>query len=134
MTTPELRSGVRSSTVAERGRALSIASIGILAVAAWLALWLGHGAGHGLLLHHGGHAAAPSAMAAMMFVGGWTVMTVAMMLPTSLPVVVVFQAMVENRADRGWLITLVVLGYLVAWSAFGAIAYLVVLTSQCRQP
>jgi predicted metal-binding membrane protein len=113
---------VGDATIADKGRALAIASIGALAAAAWLALWLGHGVLHH---HHGGLATGPSGPEALMFIGGWTVMTVAMMLPTAIPVVVVFDAMVAGRSDRAGLIALLVLGYVLAWSAFGAIVYVV---------
>src|SRR5574342_1011713 len=40
------------------------------------------------------------------FVAGWTVMTIAMMLPTSLPLFNLFQRLVRRREDSGLLLAL----------------------------
>jgi predicted metal-binding membrane protein len=58
------------------------------------------------------------------FVLGWTVMTIAMMLPTSLPLVDLFQRLVRRREDSGLLTALLIAGYLVTWSAFGFAAHM----------
>jgi predicted metal-binding membrane protein len=57
------------------------------------------------------------------FVAGWTLMTVAMMLPTSLPLVAFFRTLVRERAQRGSLVLLLVLGYLTVWVAFATLAH-----------
>jgi predicted metal-binding membrane protein len=94
---------------------------------AWLILW--HW-GHSPYLHYLHHAhlhAAPGGggpvVAGLIFVGAWTVMTVAMMLPTSVPLVSLFSTLVRQRADRALLVALVLAGYLLAWAAFGVLAY-----------
>lgn len=58
------------------------------------------------------------------FVAGWTVMTIAMMLPTSLPLFTMFQRLVRRREDSGLLLALLIAGYLVTWSAFGLAAHM----------
>jgi predicted metal-binding membrane protein len=55
---------------------------------------------------------------------GWLLMTAAMMLPTILPLVRIFDRMVVGRTDSGTLRGLLMAGYLLGWSAFGAAAYL----------
>lgn len=55
----------------------------------------------------------------LLFVLGWVVMIIAMMLPTSLPLVVLFRGIVRQRADRSLLISLLLLGYLSVWTIFG---------------
>lgn len=65
---------------------------------------------------------APVAHAAL-FVGGWVLMTVAMMLPTTLPLATVFARLTRLRPDRTLLALLLVAGYLVAWTAFGIAAH-----------
>ena len=55
---------------------------------------------------------------------GWVVMTTAMMLPTTAPLMRVFQQVVQNRPDRLRLIGLVILGYVAVWTAVGAVAIL----------
>ena len=52
-------------------------------------------------------------------------MTVAMMLPTSIPLIAIFNRIAHDRPDRGLLTGLVIIGYLSAWMGFGAIAYAV---------
>jgi predicted metal-binding membrane protein len=55
----------------------------------------------------------------IVFVLGWVLMITAMMLPTSVPLIALFGAMVRARSDSGRLIGLLVLGYLSAWTMFG---------------
>src|SRR5438105_5622574 len=61
--------------------------------------------------------------AMLLFVLGWVVMIVAMMLPTSLPLVALFRGMVRQRADGGRLIGLLLLGYLSVWTVFGLVVH-----------
>jgi predicted metal-binding membrane protein len=60
---------------------------------------------------------------AVIFIAGWTLMTIAMMLPTSLPLVAIFRSLVRRRDDRGSLVTLLVVGYLSVWTLFAALAH-----------
>lgn len=114
-------------------RTLIVPLLGIMAVFAWAALWwleqsvfsslfYQHDTGHAA--HHG-HAMAPPWLAATGFVAGWLLMTVAMMLPTTFPLVGRFQHMVSARR-RGPLVVLLVLGYLGAWLPVGLLALLLV--------
>lgn len=57
------------------------------------------------------------------FVASWVLMTIAMMLPTSLPLVTLFLRMTARRADQLRLAVLLVAGYLGVWTAFGALAH-----------
>ncbi len=54
------------------------------------------------------------------YVAGWTLMTAAMMLPTTLPLLEIFRRMTAQRRDRAGLLALVIAGYLGVWLAFGA--------------
>jgi predicted metal-binding membrane protein len=56
-------------------------------------------------------------------VAGWVLMTLAMMLPTSLPLVSMFQRMTSRRKDGTRLVALLVCGYLVVWLLFGVLAH-----------
>jgi predicted metal-binding membrane protein len=58
------------------------------------------------------------------FVLGWTLMTVAMMLPSSLPPVHLFRRMLVDRPDAGGLLAWLLVGYLAVWALFGVAAYL----------
>jgi predicted metal-binding membrane protein len=50
-------------------------------------------------------------------------MTVAMMLPTSLPLLELFRRLTRRRPDRMALVALLVAGYLGVWIAFGVVAH-----------
>ncbi|MGH6948060.1 MAG: DUF2182 domain-containing protein [Kiloniellales bacterium] len=58
------------------------------------------------------------------YVGGWTLMSATMMLPSVFPLLGLFRRVSAARADRGLLSALLIAGYLVAWSAFGLLAHL----------
>jgi predicted metal-binding membrane protein len=68
--------------------------------------------------------AGPIVLPAVLYVGGWLLMTVAMMLPTVVPLLNLFSRLTAQREDRGTLLTLIVVGYLVIWCAFGLVAHL----------
>lgn len=95
-----------------------------LSAAAWLALWLwGQSPYSRYLSHHSLESAVQNVALAPLFVVSWTVMTVAMMLPTSLPLVLLFQTVVRQRRERRALVGLLLAGYLSVWSLFGAALY-----------
>ncbi len=109
----------------------------LLTASAWLTLWLWTASPYGRYLDHGGWLEAGLAGAVCralpagevvlpgaLYVGGWLLMTAAMMLPTTLPLLEIFRRMTAARADRTRLLALVTLGYLGAWSGFGLVAHL----------
>jgi predicted metal-binding membrane protein len=104
-------------------------ALSLLAAAAWLALWLGH-ASHGLLHQHHWVSGEPSLSSLLVFSAGWTVMTVAMMLPTTLPLVATFYAVARDHRRSALLVGLVILGYLLAWAGFGAAVWGALLAAQ----
>lgn len=115
---------VRGSTAHLPGGRLVLAAIALLVGAAWLALWMWERSPEARFLHHaGGTGAAPIAETAL-FVVGWTVMTVAMMVPTTVPLVRLFGALVSRRRRPGLLVAVLLAGYLVTWVGFGALVYL----------
>ena len=54
---------------------------------------------------------------------GWVLMIVAMMLPSSVPLVITFAALVGRRRRPGGLVALLLAGYLVVWAGFGLAAW-----------
>ena len=62
---------------------------------------------------------------AVLYVLGWVLMTVAMMLPTALPVLTVFGRLIGERANAGRLMALAAGGYLLVWLGFGLAAHLI---------
>jgi predicted metal-binding membrane protein len=101
-----------------RDRAILGGSLVALAAAAWVALWLWEASPGGRYLHHAG-GGGPVPLEAALFTGGWILMIVAMMLPSSVPLVVTFRALVGRRARPDVLVALLLLGYLLVWGAFG---------------
>lgn len=101
-----------------------LASVGLLAAAAWLSLWAWERSPGARYLHHGSAGGNQPALETALFVGGWLVMTVAMMLPTTVPLLATFSGMVSRRPGHLRLVAVVVAGYLVTWTAFGAGLYL----------
>ncbi|HVL57822.1 MAG TPA: DUF2182 domain-containing protein [Burkholderiaceae bacterium] len=132
-------------------RGLLLPLVGALVVLAWIALWVWdldhavsltaaapddhvHHAAHPppveagthshASAHHAPSDAAPRWRAvAATYVGGWLLMTIAMMLPTTLPLLEIFRRMIAARSDRGLLLALLIVGYLAIWLAFGLLAF-----------
>ncbi len=105
-----------------RDRAILTGSLVALAAAAWLALWLWEGSPYGHYLHHGADAG-PLPLEAALFAVGWVLMIVAMMLPSSIPLVMTFAALVSRRRRPGRLVALLLVGYLAVWGGFGVAAW-----------
>ncbi len=105
---------------------LFIALMAALIALAWLALWAwGRSPGGLFYAHHGAglDAFEGDSTFALVFVAGWIVMVVAMMLPTSLPLITLFRTVAGRRQDRTLLVTLLIAGYLAVWTLFGALVY-----------
>jgi predicted metal-binding membrane protein len=100
-------------------------SLGALVLSAWaaLAVW-GASPFSGLLGHRDiGETTLSPTLRAGIFLLSWTLMTVAMMLPSSLPLVNLFRRFTLRRADRGRLLVLLGVGYLGVWAYFGLLVY-----------
>jgi predicted metal-binding membrane protein len=100
--------------------------IGSLAASAWLALWIWDRSPYGRYLGHqqlGEIGAGPLLLPITLYLLGWTLMTVAMMLPTTLPLLDIFRRLTSGRHERSQLMSLVIAGYLGAWLAFGVAAH-----------
>lgn len=103
---------------------------------AWAALWLWSASPYGRYLDHGDWTkigiagalcsalpAGETLLPAMLYVGGWLLMVMAMMLPTTLPLLNVYGRITQRRGDRWLLLGLVVAGYLSAWMGFAIVAH-----------
>jgi predicted metal-binding membrane protein len=106
-----------------RDRAILGGSLVALAAAAWLALWAWEGSPGGHYLGHAG-SGGPAPLEAALFTAGWILMIVAMMLPSSGPLVMTFGALVRRRSRPDVLVGLLLAGYLLVWGAFGLAAWL----------
>jgi predicted metal-binding membrane protein len=100
--------------------------IGALIALTWLSLWAWGRSPYGRFLSHqelGASDGANYGLIVVLFAAGWTVMTVAMMLPTSLPLVALFHSFVRARPKRAQLTALLVAGYISVWSLFGLVVH-----------
>src|SRR5262245_43916963 len=106
-----------------RDRAILAAALGGLVLVAWLTLALWEGSPYAAYLGHAG-GVGPLPLEAVLFAVGWVLMIVAMMLPSSVPLVVTFAALVRRRQHPMRLVGLVLVGYLLVWGAFGFAAWI----------
>jgi predicted metal-binding membrane protein len=119
-----------------RPRGFVLVALPLFALA-WAALWRWAQSPYGGSLDHGdwteiGFAASicralPAGellLPGLLYVGGWVLMTAAMMLPTTLPLLEIVARITAGRSDRRLLLGLVVAGYLSIWSLFGVVAHL----------
>ena len=108
----------------EAYRAILLIALGISVALAATALALWQASPYGRYLHHEGGGPAPLPIEAGLFAAGWALMVVAMMLPSSVPLVATFAALIRRRSRPGLLVALVVAGYVVTWTTFGLVAWL----------
>jgi predicted metal-binding membrane protein len=107
-----------------------------LIACAWASLFLWEASPYGRYLNHGDWTAVGLAgklcaalpggqmlLPALLYVGGWLLMSAAMMLPTALPLLAIFARLVARRTDGALLQSLVVAGYLLVWAGFGVAAH-----------
>ncbi len=112
--------------------------MGLLVLLAWFTLWVWEQSPYGRYLNHGqwdeiGLAAnicraIPAGeflVPGLLYAGGWILMSAAMMLPTAFPLLEIFRRLTVRRADRRWLMILLITGYLSIWGLFGLMAHLV---------
>ena len=112
-------------------RSLFIPFAAGLIVLAWAILWTWERSPYGRYLTHselghidGSEGFTPVLLQAGVYVAGWVLMTAAMMLPTTLPLLEIFRRLTRERADRTQLVVLLISGYLAVWLAFGVAAHL----------
>jgi predicted metal-binding membrane protein len=117
------------------GGAFPPLALGLIALS-WVTLLAWEASPYGRYLNHGDWTALGLAGAvctalpagqlvvpSLLYVGGWGLMSTAMMLPTALPLIRLFDRMIVTNPQRVALHTLLIVGYLLAWSGFGLIAH-----------
>lgn len=107
-----------------------------LVALAWATLWAWASSPYARYLEHGdwvadgplaqlcaavpaGTLLVPAALSSL----AWLVMSLAMMLPTTLPLFDAFDRLAARRPDHGLLLFLLGLGYVAAWGLFGLLAH-----------
>jgi predicted metal-binding membrane protein len=117
-------------------RTLLAWTLGALALAAWLVLALWSASPYARYLEHGGWLDAAAfaelcraipqgeiVLPALTYAVAWVLMIAAMMLPTTYPVLSMFQRAVRGRLDHARLVVCAVSGFIAAWMAFGLVAH-----------
>ena len=120
---PEAPAASRADHVrARRPHALIPLAIGV----AWGLAVLAELTGDGAKLHHDAliHSALPLWAALLLFLVSWQAMIAAMMLPSSLPMIALFQSVTSTQPRRRTVMTTFVGGYAAVWTAFGGAAFL----------
>jgi predicted metal-binding membrane protein len=109
---------------AARVRGVPLSIVAAIA-AAWVAAVLAEVTGTAALLHHDAllSEGLPSAWAVAGFLVAWQVMVAAMMLPSSLPLVKMFATASARAPGRGRAMAAFLGGYVLVWTAFGALAF-----------
>lgn len=109
---------------ASDGRLLLPVLVGMIALA-WIALVIWGYSPYSAYLSHDQleGASLPPGSALGILIVGWTLMTVAMMLPTTLPLVTMFRRMTLRRADGTRLVGILIVGYLTVWALFGGLVH-----------
>jgi predicted metal-binding membrane protein len=106
---------------------LLVGLIGVLVAASWWSLSSLSAVGSTARAHH--HHAPPGGGISLpqvgFFAASWTVMTIAMMLPTTLPLVAIFDRLADGKKFRLGLVALLIAGYLVMWALFGIVVDIV---------
>lgn len=102
------------------------AAIPLAIALAWVTALAAEAGGAAEALHHDGliEGGLPVWAALVLFLVSWQVMTAAMMLPSSLPLVRLFSATGRNQERAGWALAAFLGGYALVWSAFGLAAFL----------
>jgi predicted metal-binding membrane protein len=116
----------RGLAVLAAARVRGVPVIVLAAVAAaWAAAIAAQASGAASVVHHDDVLAhgAPSAGAVLLFLVGWQVMTAAMMLPSSLPLVRMFAAASAAAPGRARALAAFLGAYGLVWSMFGALAF-----------
>lgn len=119
MGTPE-ESAFQTSATGARGWRLTALVLGVPALIGWALLTWWEVEPIGASFRHA-DASGRAGYLPLVLVG-WVVMVTAMMLPTTAPLIRVFQQVTRNRPDQARLISLVIGGYLAVWTAVGSIA------------
>ncbi len=110
--------------------------MGMLIAFAWITLWAWEASPYGRYLDHGDWTkigvtgaicraipAGEAIVPALLYVLGWFLMLLAMMLPTTLPLLEIYRRLIRRHSDRHVLMSLVLFGYFGAWGGFGLAAH-----------
>jgi predicted metal-binding membrane protein len=114
----------RRQTLSAHDKVFSVSLGGLIALA-WISLFAWGLSPYGRFLSHEevGDVGLDGGYVVSLFVAGWALMTVAMMLPTSWPLLTLFNTITRQRDDHAKLVALVIAGYLGVWTLFGFLVH-----------
>jgi predicted metal-binding membrane protein len=114
----------RAALAAARVRGVPVVVLAAI-TAAWAAAITAQASGAAGVVHHDSVLAdgPPPAGAVLLFLAGWQVMTAAMMLPSSLPLVRMFTAASATAPGRGRALAAFLAAYALVWTTFGTLAF-----------
>ena len=107
-------------------RILILLLLGLI-VLSWISLWAWNESPAKVFL---GHNASPSLnqidlIFGLIFVLGWTLMVFAMMLPTTIPLILSFHNLINDEPNHKTLIISLIIGYVGIWSALGLAVHII---------
>lgn len=107
-------------------RSLFLPLLGALVVLAWVVLWFWERSPYAAFLDHSllrelSLSSGPFDFFNL-YVLSWVLMTAAMMLPTTFPLIEMFRRLTLRRQDQTTLMASLALGYLAIWMGFGVVA------------
>ena len=109
---------------ARNDRLFLVLLVALIALA-WLSLWVWGQSPYGRFLDHEAltEFTSEDVRLVVFFVGGWTLMISAMMLPTTLPLIALFRTITSDRSNHITLVGLLATGYLAVWIGFGLLVH-----------
>jgi predicted metal-binding membrane protein len=113
-------------STARLGRLSGTTRVLLLVIAAgWAFSVWAEASGAAAQLHHHAlyHGALPSWLALLLVLGSWQAMTAAMMLPSSLPLALLYSRMARNAPRYSASISLFLAAYFAVWTAFALVAF-----------
>lgn len=109
-----------------REESIVIVGLGAIVVASWIVLFDPRSLDqHRLLGHRELAEIGAGSPRFALHLAAWTLMVVAMMLPTTVPLIAQFLRLVRLRGDRHRLLSALLAGYLATWLLYGAAVHLV---------
>jgi predicted metal-binding membrane protein len=106
-----------------RDQRLFVGTVAGVIALTWVSLWSLGRSPYAQLAHAHGAGGHGGAWTVYLTLAGWTLMVVAMMLPTTFPLVALFNSFVRERPNRVRLTTVLIAGYLWIWTLFGFVVY-----------
>jgi len=92
-----------------------------LVALSWISLWIWNESPAKGFLDHNASASLNqiNLISGLLFILGWTLMVFAMMLPTTIPLILSFHNLINNQTNHKTLVSSLIVGYVGIWSILG---------------